>query len=39
MFPSKIKKNGSLGDYQTKGIEIMTVTLDIIIQTQTRNVC
>lgn len=39
MFPSEINEDGSLGDYQTRGIEMKTVTLDIIIQTQTRTVC
>lgn len=39
MFPSEINEDGSLGDYQTRGIEMKTVTLDIIIQTQTPTVC
>lgn len=39
MFPSEINEDGSLRDYQTRGIEMKTVTLDIIIQTQTRTVC
>lgn len=39
MFPSEINEDGSLGDYQTRGIEMKTGTLDIIIQTQTPTVC
>lgn len=39
MFPSEINEDGSLGNYQTRGIKMKTVILDIIIQTQTRTVC
>lgn len=41
MFPSEINEDGSLGNYQTRGIKMKTVhvTLDIIIQTQTPTVC